>query len=139
MRRIDALVFCCAAACLFAVVSCSSVFTSTITGTVQELDGTQTKDVSDVDVYAFLTESERNEAVSNGTKPETTVRIFHAIGQDAENQAPGDIHRPIDAEVHPADADKQDDDGAGDGGIHRCRGGSCILWLWRRTCFPYPE
>jgi len=79
MRRIDALVFCCVAACLFAVVSCSSVFTSTITGTVQELDGTQTKDVSDVDVYAFLTESERNEAVSNGAKPETTVRIFHAI------------------------------------------------------------
>ncbi|MFA6844388.1 MAG: hypothetical protein WCR02_01540 [Sphaerochaetaceae bacterium] len=74
------IIICSLIGILFAMlVSCSAVFTSTINGTVQEEDGTSTVVVSSVDVYAYLSESERDSAVSLGDKPTTTVRIFHAI------------------------------------------------------------
>lgn len=72
------------------LASCSSVFTSTITGTVEELDGTTEIAVEGVDVYAYLSQSERDSAVSAGTQPTTTVRIFHAI-----TDANGDYSMPV--------------------------------------------
>jgi hypothetical protein len=72
------------------LASCSSVFTSTITGTVEEMDGTSEVSVEGVDVYAYLSQSERDSAVSAGTQPTTTVRIFHAI-----TDANGDYSMPV--------------------------------------------
>jgi hypothetical protein len=79
MRRIQRAILLGVLSILLA--GCSSVFTSSITGTVQEEQNNSSTfaGIEKVDVYAFLSESERNSAVATGTKPVSTVRIFHGI------------------------------------------------------------
>lgn len=75
---------------LVLLAGCSSVFTSTITGTVQEESGSSYVGLENIDVYAFLDKSERDRAVSSNTQPVTTVSIFHGI-----TNADGDFSIPI--------------------------------------------
>ena len=57
---------------------CSSVFSGTISGQVQELVNGSDIGVGGVEVYAFVKEKDRNSAVQSGARPSPSEKIFYA-------------------------------------------------------------